>query len=103
MDDDKSFGNKSIVSYGKTYTKDIILPQKDLFYLFYIYNKSKNKQKNENIIIDTENNNIIEINEYNLVSIDTDIEQNNLVLINQLYFVPNLYSQFHKNWKIYLF
>ena len=95
--DDKSFSNKSIVSYGKTYTKDIILPQKDLFYLFYIYNKSKNKQKNENIIIDTENNNIIEINEYNLVSIDTDIEQNNLVLINQLYFVPNLYSQFHKN------
>lgn len=95
LDNDKSFGNKSILSYGKTYTKDIILPKKDLFYLFYMYNKSKNKQKNENIIIDNESNNIIEINEYNLISIDTDIEQSNLVLINQLFFVPNLYSQFN--------
>ncbi len=94
LDDYKCFNNKNIISYGKTYTKDIILPQKDLFYLFYIYNKSKNKQKNENILIDTECNNIIEINEYNLVSIDTDIEQSNLALINQLFFVPNLYSQF---------
>ena len=94
LDDYKSFNNKNIVSYGKIYTKDIILPHKDLFYLFYIYNKTKNKQKSENIIIDTECNNIIEINEYNLVSFDTDIEQNNLVLINQLFFVPNLYSQF---------
>jgi len=96
LDDDSNFGYKSIVSYGKTYTKDIILPQKDLFYLFYIYNKSKNKQKNDNILIDTENNNIIEIKEYNIDGFDTDIEESNLVLINQFFFVPNLYSQFYK-------
>lgn len=99
LDDDRNFENKSIISYGKTYTKDIILPQKDLFYLFYIYNKSKNKQKSGNKIIDTEYNNIIEINEYNLVGIDADIEQNNLNLINQMFFVPNLYSQLKKTEK----
>ena len=90
------FNNIDIISYGKSNIKDIILPQKELIFLFLFYdiNKMKNNN-NEKIIIDSRYKSIIQINEYNLNNNNEKRPFSDL--INQIFFIPELYSQFKKN------
>ena len=93
---------KDIVSYGKTIINDIIFPQKEIYFLFHFYDKNKKKKNIDKIIIDSRYNNIIKIDEYNLENnneLDNNELENNTYLINQIFFVPELYSQFNNNNK----
>ena len=93
-EDDETFNKKEIISYGKTIVKDILLPNKEIVFLFHFYDSNKKKKNNENIIIDSRYTNLIKIDEYNL---DYCNEKGNLSdSINQIFFVPELYSQFNK-------
>ena len=85
-----------IITYGKAKIKDIILPKKELIFLFLFYDVNKIKNNNnEKVIVDSRYKRIIQINEYNLDNINQ--KEPFTDLINQIFFIPELYSQFDKN------
>ena len=86
---------KEIISYGKTFTKEIILPRRELIVLFHFYDVNKSKEK-ENMLDSGNNNNLIKIDEYNL---NENIEKKACgKLINSILFIPEPYSQVNKSY-----
>ena len=95
-DNNIHFSNqKGIVNYGKTILKDIILPKNELIFLFHFYNINERKDDEENIIIDSKYNNLIKIDEYSLDNYNEKEPYTDLT--KQIFFVPELYSQFNIN------
>ena len=85
----EDINRKEIISYGKTFEKEIILPRKELIVLFHFYDINRNKEK-ENKIDSGNNNNLIKIDEYNL---NENIERKCCgKLINSILFIPESYA-----------
>jgi hypothetical protein len=80
---DDTINQNEKFSFGKTIIKDIIMPKKELIFLFHFY---INNSDNYNIkSIDYRCNNIIKIEECNI--------ENQSNIMNKIVFIPELYSQ----------
>ena len=87
-----NYKKDNIINYGLQNIKDIVLPKKEIIFIFHFYdlNKTVNNDNNQQIIIDSKYYNIIKIDEFN-----TDKE--NQILTNQIFFVPELFTRINGN------
>ena len=86
---------KYIINYGLGNIKDILLPKKELIFLFHLYdlNKIIKNDYNPKLIIDSKYSSLIKIDEY-IKENDKEKE----ILTNQIFFIPELFTQINENY-----